>query len=108
MELDYEAMGQRIAKRRVHMGLKQTRLAEQAGISNNYLSGIERGKEKPSLEVLMKLCRLLKVTPDYFLLGNLYSNNVPQDIVEGLRLCSERDMELIYAMIQHMVDRNQP
>lgn len=108
MELDYEAMGKRIAKRRVHMGLKQTQLAEQTGISNNYLSGIERGKEKPSLEVLMKLCRLLKVTPDYFLLGNLYSNNVPQNIMEGLRLCSERDVNLIYAMIQHMVDRNQP
>ena len=49
MELNYGVMGVRIANRRKQMGMKQNVLAEKIEISNNYLSGIERGKEKPSL-----------------------------------------------------------
>lgn len=87
------------------MGLKQNTLAERIGISNNYLSSIERGKEKPSLEIFVSICNALQVTPDYLLLGNMYSNNVPQNIVDGLRLCSEEDLSMLYVIVQHMVER---
>ncbi len=86
MELNYIGIGQRIAKRRLQMGLKQNMLAERLDLSNNYLSSIERGKEKPSLEVIVNICNALQVTPDYLMMGNMYSNNVPQNIVDGLRL----------------------
>ena len=71
MELDYAGIGQRIAKRRMEMGLKQIELAYKLGISNNYLSSIERGKENPSLEVIVGLCNELRVTPDYLLIPKL-------------------------------------
>lgn len=77
MELNYIGIGQRIAKRRLQMGFKQNMLAERLDLSNNYLSSIERGKEKPSLEVIVNICNALQVTPDYLLMGNMYSNNVP-------------------------------
>jgi len=86
VELNYIGIGQRIAKRRLQMGLKQNMLAERLDLSNNYLSSIERGKEKPSLEVIVNICNALQVTPDYLMMGNMYSNNVPQNIVDGLRL----------------------
>lgn len=105
MELNYTGIGLRIAKRRVQMGLKQNTLAERLDISNNYLSSIERGKEKPSLEVIVNICNALRITPDYLLMGNMYSNNVPQNIVDGLRLCTEDDLSLLSAMIDHMVAR---
>lgn len=75
------------------------------GISNNYLSSIERGKEKPSLEILTNICNALRVTPDYLLMGNMYSNNIPQNIIDGLRLCTDDDIELLSVMMHHMVDR---
>lgn len=103
MDLDYINIGKRIAKRRKLLGTKQNVLADQIGISNNYLSGIECGKEKPSLEVLVKLCNALQVTPDYLLMGNMYSNNIPQNIVDGLRLCSKEQLELLDVLVQHMV-----
>lgn len=56
MELDYIKLGRRTARRRKSAGIKQTDLADMIGISNNYLSSIERGKEKPSLEIIVKLC----------------------------------------------------
>ena len=68
MELDYINLGKRIAKRREQNGMKQNVLAEKVGISNNYLSSIERGKEKPSLEVVVRICIELEVTPDYLLM----------------------------------------
>ncbi len=105
MELDYVGIGSRIAKRRAQMGLKQITLAEKIGISNNYLSSIERGKEKLGLEILVSICRELRVTPDYLLMGNLYANNVSQNIVDGLRLCSEADLELLNVMLRHMIQR---
>lgn len=53
------------------MGLKQNTLAEKMGLSNNYLSSIERGKEKPSLEVIVNICNALQVTPDYLSLMSI-------------------------------------
>lgn len=106
MEIDYSAIGQRIAKRRKQLGLKQNILAEKLNMSNNYLSGIERGNEKPSLEVLVKICNALQVTPDYLLMGNMYSNTVPQNIINGLQLCTEEDILLLNALMQHMVERH--
>lgn len=105
VELNYIGIGQRIAKRRIQMGLRQNILAERIDISNNYLSSIERGKEKPSLEIIVNICNALKVTPDYLLMGNMYSNNIPQNIADGLRLCSEEDLSLLSVIMGHMVER---
>ena len=105
MELNYTGIGRRIAQRRLQMGLKQNILAEKLNISNNYLSSIERGKEKPSLEIIVNICNALQVTPDYLLMGNMHSNNVPQNIADGLRLCSDDDLSLLSVIIGHMVER---
>ena len=87
------------------MGFKQNMLAERLDLSNNYLSSIERGKEKPSLEVIVNICNALQVTPDYLLMGNMYSNNVPQNIADGLRLCTKEDLSLLSVLIDHLVER---
>ena len=44
------------------MSLRQ--LAEQAGVSNPYLSQIERGLRKPSAEVLQQLSRALRISAE--------------------------------------------
>lgn len=106
MELDYTGLGKRIAKRRKQNKIKQTTLATQIGISNNYLSSIESGKEKPSLEIVVKICNALKVTPDYLIMGTMYSNNVPQNIIQGLRLCSSTDLGLLSIIVEAMVEQN--
>lgn len=107
MEILYVEMGNRIQKRRKNLKIKQSELAEILGISNNHMSSIENGKEKPSLDAFIRLCEALKVTPDYLLLGNMHANNVPQDIVEGLRLCKKEDIELTRKMVEFMIERNE-
>lgn len=99
-------LGRRIAKRRKQNNLKQNALADILNISNNYLSSIECGKENPSLEILVRICNALQVTPDYLLMGNMYSNNISKDIIDGLRLCSDDDLLLISGIVRMMIERN--
>lgn len=37
----------------------------------------------------------------------MHSNNVPQDIMENLKLCSREDIELTKVIVNAMVERNQ-
>lgn len=100
-------MGKRIQLRRKHIGIKQYDLAERLGISNNHLSAIENGTQNTTIEILIKICDELQVTPDYLLLGSMHSNNVPQDIMDNLKLCSREDIELTKIIVNAMVERNQ-
>jgi len=55
-------LGARIKALRKGQGLSQEKLAERAGISTQYLSNIERGKENPTLDLLLRLADALKVS----------------------------------------------
>lgn len=99
-------MGKRIKLRRKELSIKQTELAETLGISNNHMSSIETGKQKPSLDIFVNICIQLNVSPDYLLLGTMRGYNVPQDISEKLRLCSQPDIELVRSFIDILIQRN--
>jgi transcriptional regulator with XRE-family HTH domain len=49
-------------RRRAHLSVK--RLADLAGISNPYLSQIERGVRKPSAEILQQLAKALSISAE--------------------------------------------
>ena len=106
MNVQYDIIGNRIRLRRKELGLKQCQLAEQLNISNNHISSIENGREKPSLETLLGICNILHVTPDYLLLGNIHTDDISQNISDGLRLCKEDDVELARDIIELLVKRN--
>lgn len=57
----------RISQRRKLQGLTQTLLAERVGITQAFLAEIEKGRKRPSLEVLEKLCDALGCSADYLL-----------------------------------------
>lgn len=49
--------GQRLRELRNARGWSQERLAEEAGITLNYVGNLERGEQGPSLHVLLRLAR---------------------------------------------------
>lgn len=100
-------MGGRIAARRRNLKISQNYLAEKIGISNNHMSNIERGRERPSLDVLVSICNELKVTPDYLLMGCMHPQGVPQNLIDSLALCSKEDIALLEAIVSHMVSRRE-
>jgi|GluameStandDraft_1065615.scaffolds.fasta_scaffold09492_5 Predicted transcriptional regulators len=99
-------IGRRIKLRRKELHIKQYELAEEVEVSNNHVSAIENGREKPSIDLLMDLCEKLEVTPDYFLLGNIHANNIPLNIIDNLRLCSEDDIDFISRVVAFLAERN--
>ena len=107
MEGNLLEMGNRIATRRRHLGISQNLLAEKIGISNNHMSNIERGREKPSFDVLISLCNALRVTPDYLLMGSMHPQGVPQNLVDSLSLCTDEDIALLETIVSHMVLRQE-
>ena len=56
-----ELIGARIKSIRDAKGMTQERLAEVMDINSKYLSNIERGKENPTLDMLIKLANALEV-----------------------------------------------
>lgn len=58
------AVGDFIREQRVRANLSLRRLADRAGISNPYLSQIERGIRHPSAEILKRLSRALEISAE--------------------------------------------
>jgi transcriptional regulator with XRE-family HTH domain len=61
-ESKHSDLGEFIRAQRERANLSLRRLAENAGISNPYLSQIERGVRKPSAEILKNLARALEIS----------------------------------------------
>ena len=53
--------GQSLRRLRTERDWSQEKLAEQAGITLNYVGNLERGEQGPSLHVLVRLARALEV-----------------------------------------------
>lgn len=95
MELDYQEIGRRIARRRRELGLKQSVVEERAGIGFKYLSNIERAISIPSTEVIMRLAAALETTPDEFLVGTARHEDARwKNVAELLRAMDDRQLDM--------------
>ena len=59
-----ESLGDYLREQRVSARLSLRQLAEQAGVSNPYLSQIERGLRKPSAEVLTQIAKAMRISAE--------------------------------------------
>ena len=50
-----------LKRKREKLGLSQHQLSKQLGITQTFLSEIERGRKSPSLEVFFQLCDALDI-----------------------------------------------
>lgn len=107
MYIDFDSLGKRIAQRRISMGFHQNEFAEKANLSNNYMSNIENGHSIPSLMTLAKICINLDTTPDMLLLGTIFTNDVPQDIIDSLKLCNDQSLSLLRDIIKTIIEHQQ-
>ncbi len=106
MDLDYKEIGQRIARRRKELGLRQAQVSEMADISDPYLSNIERAISIPSTEVIMRLAAALDTTPDEFLVGTSRRAGDWRDVAELLRPMSPRELELARGLLTWLRDQH--
>lgn len=67
--MDYFQIGRQIRLARLQKNMTQTRLAEAADLSVSYISHVERGKKRVSLDALVRIAQALEVTLDQLLSG---------------------------------------
>ncbi len=72
-------------RRTTHVSLRK--LAETAGVSNPYLSQIERGLRKPSAEILQQIAKALSISAEslYVRAGILEERDDSVDVVSEIR-----------------------
>ena len=71
MIIDYEAIGLRIREARKKAGITKEALANDADVSLRFISYIEKGQTKMSLETLVSIANALSVSADDLLCDNL-------------------------------------
>ncbi len=85
------------------------RLAERAGISNPYLSQIERGIRKPSAEILKRLSRALEVSAEtlYTRAGLIEEGPTVPTVVEAIDAddsLSPRQKQVLLDLYRALID----
>jgi len=106
-------LGEFIAAQRRSAQLSLRQLAEQTGISNPYLSQIERGLRRPSAEVLQQLAKALRVSAEslYVRAGILDPDDHPATSVEMAVLAdsaiTERQRRVLIDVYSSFVKENE-
>ncbi|HUY30258.1 MAG TPA: helix-turn-helix transcriptional regulator [Acidimicrobiales bacterium] len=77
-------LGNFIRQQRSVASLSLRRLSELAGISNPYLSQIERGLRTPSAQILQQLARGLRISAEtLYVQAGILENRSPEDDLEA-------------------------
>lgn len=69
--VNYESLGNKIRERRNFLKVTQENLANDINVSASFISDIENGRKKMSLETMIKISIALKTSLDYFILDNV-------------------------------------
>ena len=93
-------LGDFIRDQRRTARLSLRKLSELAGISNPYLSQIERGLRKPSAEILQAIAKALRISAEtlYVRAGILEAQDGSQDLVAEIlrnRTINERQKQVL-------------
>jgi transcriptional regulator with XRE-family HTH domain len=107
-------LGEFIRQQRRQDRLSLRKLSELAGISNPYLSQIERGLRKPSAEILQAIAKGLRISAEtlYVRAGILDAHDEDADLVDRILrdpTINERQKQAlidVYRSFQH--EREQP
>jgi transcriptional regulator with XRE-family HTH domain len=102
IESRWRDLGEFIREQRNLGQLSLRKLSEQAGVSNPYLSQIERGLRRPSAEILRQIARALEISSEelYVRAGILDERDEHPDLISEIRrepdLTEDQKKTLIY------------
>ena len=87
LEARWRDLGEFIREQRKVGHLSLRKLSDMAGISNPYLSQIERGLRKPSAEILQQIARALEISSEtlYIRAGILEPREGDTDLITEIR-----------------------
>ncbi len=107
--IDVRSLGEYIREQRTSAEVSLRQLAKSAGVSNPYLSQVERGLKKPSAEILGQIAGALRISAETLyvragLLEPREGDAVVTDAIHADQTLSERQRQVlleIYAAFQN-------
>ena len=95
-------IGNRIFKRRKELGLTHDELADRAGLSQSFLTCVERGEKGLGFDSIVKVSCALETSTDYLLTGVIRQNE--SDYVHRLlELLDETQRDHTVEVLKHLL-----
>lgn len=105
MNVDYELIGKRIKEARKKRAMTQERLAEELGVSIGYVSQLERGITKISLNTLAAISGILNCDMGELVTGSSVRRNdyLGDELSERIELLDNRERKLLLDLINSIL-----
>ena len=98
--LNLEMLGKRIKQGRLRLDLTQYALAEEVGVSQNFLGDIERGIKAPSITTAIRLANVLNISLDVMFAESLTNQvNETKDVI-----LSDSQLAILKKFVKDMKD----
>lgn len=105
MAINYKTLGDRIKTKRISQGITQEKFAEHMDVSVGYISQLERGISKVSLERLVSISEYFNCNIDFFIEG-INSNTehyLAQDFEELYAQLSSHEKNILKILLQEYI-----
>ena len=111
-KLDVRNLGDYIRDQRNSANVSLRQLAKLAGVSNPYLSQIERGLRKPSAEILQQIAKALRISAEALyvqagILDERYGDSDVQAAVLGDAALTERQKQVLLEIYESFRRENE-
>lgn len=98
--MDQLKIGEFIARRRKEKGLPQKQLAERLNITDRAVSKWETGRAMPDASIMLALCRLLNISVNDLLCGEVvavdnYNKELENNLLEMIKQKEQSDKRLL-------------
>ena len=101
MKQDFSSV---IRTRRNALGLNQTRLAEETGVSRNAVAGWETGHSRPDLGTVPSLCKALGISIEAFFGEEADRSEEDRRLLKFFGMLDQRDREAILWQIEALAE----
>ena len=111
-KLDVRNLGDYIREQRNTANVSLRQLAKLAGVSNPYLSQIERGLRKPSAEILQQIAKALRISAEALyvqagILDERYGDSDVKAAVLGDAMLTERQKQVLLEIYESFRRENE-
>ena len=105
MKIDYSVIGSRIRQYRLEKGFTQEELALRINTSAQYISCIERGIKKPSLETLIGIAEVMDVTVNDFIYTVPYTDSISseKDLMYLISMCTSEKQQIVIGCVKEIL-----
>lgn len=101
-ELD-KLVGENIKRERVKAGLTQERFSEMIGMGPKSLSAVERGTVGISLPSLKRVCKVLSISSDALIFGEIEQQDT-SDLTDRLARLSPEQYKIVSEIVNKLLE----